>query len=115
MTARRLSRGTPYILTSTEVAEILKNLPPRIEQAIAALLNMTVDDWREQPAKVRAKQIVDYQNAGAFAASMAAAGKAIGDLETVALPSVQPTDANDLRDRVERLELILTSTSKKGA
>ena len=121
MTARRISRGTPYILTSTEVAEILKNLPPRIESALAALMNMTVEDWHKQAPKVKAKQVLDYQNAGAFAATMAAAGKAIGDLEAVALPSVRPTDPDALVESVidglhkRGLIVINPSTAQKGA
>lgn len=92
MTQARLSRGTPYILSSAQVEDILKHLPPRVELAVAATMNLTVEDWRKQAAKVRVKQIIDHQNAGILAATMAAAERAIGDLESASLPAVQPTD-----------------------
>jgi hypothetical protein len=120
VTARRISRGTPYILTNTEVEEILKHLPARIETAVAALMNLTVDDWHKQPAKLRAKQIIDFQNAGAFAATMAAAEKAIGDLEAAAVPTIQRTDMGELMESlIEELHrrgliVINPSTVKQG-
>ena len=116
---RRISRGTPYILTATEVTEILKHLPPRIELAVAALMNVTVDVWRAQPDKIRARQIIDYQNAGMFAATMAAAERAIGDLEVAALPTAHPTEAlvDQLIDGLHRRGLVVInpSTAQKGA
>lgn len=94
---RRISRGTPYILTATEIEQILKHLPPRVETSLAALMNLSLDEWRAQPVKVKAKQIVDHQNAGAFAATMAASERAIGDLEAAATPTIA-TDPDALLD-----------------
>jgi len=118
----RLSRGTPYILTATEVEETLKHLPPRIELAVAALMNMTVDDWRKQESKLRVKQIVDYQNAGSVAATLAASARAIGDLEAAALPAIHPVENTDtlidqVIDGLHRRGLVVMNpvTAKKGA
>jgi hypothetical protein len=119
---RRISRGTPYILTATEISETLKHLSPRIETAIATLMNLSVEQWRAQADKVKAKQLVDFQSAGALAATMAASERAIGDLEAAAYPTVTPSNADDLVDSVieglHKRGLIVINPSnaqKKGA
>jgi hypothetical protein len=90
---KRISRGTPYILT--------------------------VDDWRDQNDRVKVKQLVDFQNSGAFAATLATAAKAISDLEEVAFPVISPSVDEELRaaldllnEQVQKHDALLTKASK---
>lgn len=99
----RLSVGTPYIHTEVSIEASLSALTPRVEQAIAALLNMTTDDWRAQPDRVKVKQLVDFQTAGAVAATLAAASRATAELEAAAFASgIQPTPEGE-EQLVERV------------
>ena len=101
--SRRISRGTPYILTQAELENMLGSITPRQEEQIAALLEMSVEDWRKQPKAKRAKQMVDFQNRGQWAASMAAAAKAQTDLEATAFAVTMQTKAQSLSDDVAAL------------
>ena len=102
MAPRRISISTPYVLTESEVETLLKSLTERVETAIAAMVNLSLDDWRAQTRRIKAKQIVDFQNAGVLAASMVGAAKAVNELDAVAFPAVSPpTEPDDaLVDRV---------------
>jgi hypothetical protein len=116
---KRISRGTPYILTTDDIGNALASIPPRVEEAIAYLLNMTVDDWRAQTDRIKVKQLVDFQNAGAFAATLATAAKAIGDLEEVAFPVITASVDEELRaaldllnEQVQKHDAMLAKVSK---
>lgn len=119
MTARRISRGTPYILTTDDITNALAAIPPRVEEAIANLMNMGVEDWRAQNDRVKVRQLLDYQNAGAFAATLSTAAKAIADLDEVAFPVITPSVDEELRaaldllnEQVAKHDAILTKVAK---
>lgn len=116
---KRISRGTPYVLTTGDVENVLGSMTPRMEESIAALLDMPVDEWRKQTKAKRAKQLVDFQNRGAAAAAFAAAAKAQTDLEEAAFAATQRTEAASIIDELEALKAMvadLTHThQKKGA
>lgn len=120
---KRISRGTPYILTAVDIDNMLRALTPRMEEIIAAMLDMTVEDWRKQPKRKKVAQLVDHQNRGQFAAAQNASTRALTDWEE-AVTAVRPTDVTENRlDRLEmlvsdianRLDTITGRTSKKGA
>lgn len=105
---RRISRGTPYILTTSDIENVLGSLTPAIEEAVASLLDMTVDEWRKQSKQRRAKQLVDFQNRGQFAASMTASAKAQTDLQEVAFAVTQRTEAASVAEDVQALKEIVS-------
>lgn len=112
---KRLSRGTPYVLSTADVENVIASLPPRVENAIASLLDMTLDQWRRLPKAKRARHIVDFQNRSQLAATLAAGAKAHTDLEAAAFAVTEKAEADTLAERVARLEQVITRTSKKGA
>ena len=114
---KRISRGTPYVPTTADVENVIASLSPKVENAIASLLDLTLDEWRKLPKAKRVRHIVDYQNRAQLAASMAASAKAHTDLEAGAIadPDQAEAEAETLTDLVARLESMLTRTSKKGA
>lgn len=97
---KRISRGTPYVLSSTDMEHALAALSPRMEGAVAAILNMTVADWREQDDRLKVKQLIDFQNSAQLAATLATAAKAQTDLEDLpeALGTHVPREIVDLLD-----------------
>ena len=50
---RRMSRGTPYILATSEVENVLKSLTPKMGDHVASLLDMSGDQWRALPDDVK--------------------------------------------------------------
>lgn len=124
MTARRISRGTPYILSSTDMENALAALTPRMEESIAAVLDMPHGEWRAQPLAAKVRQLIDHQTRGQAAAAFATAAKAQTDLEEAAHAITAQAEASVLRDEVAALrdmvaELLKTtdkpaSTSRKG-
>ena len=120
---KRISRGTPYILTAVDIDNMLGALTPRMEEIVAAMLDMHVDEWRKQPKRKKVAQLVDHQNRGQFAAAQNASTRALTDWEE-AVTAIRPTDVTENRlDRLEmlvadiagRLDTITGRTSKKGA
>lgn len=116
---KRISRGTPYVLTTGDVENVLGSMTPRMEESIAALLDMPVDEWRKQTKAKRAKQLVDFQNQGAAAAAFAAAAKAHTDLEEAAFAVTQRTEAESIIGELEALKAMVAdlthSHHTKGA
>lgn len=104
---RRISRGTPYVLTTSDIENVLASLTPAIEDAIAALLGLTVDEWRKQPKAKRVKQLVDFQNNGQVAATLAASAKAQTDLQEVAFAATQRVEAASVTADVQALKEIV--------
>ena len=100
---KRISRGTPYVMTTGDVEMALTALSPRTEEAIASLMNMTVEAWRKQSKGKRASQIVAFTNSGQLAAMLAASAKAHVDLEDSAFAVTQATEAKSVRDEVTEL------------
>lgn len=100
---KRISRGTPYVMTTGDVENALMALTPRTEESIASLMDMTVEAWRAQSPGKRASQIVAYTNSGQLAALLAASAKAHTDLEDSAFAVTQATEAQSLRDEVVAL------------
>lgn len=111
---KRISRGTPYVLSTADVENVIASLPPKMEASIATLMDLTVEDWRKLPKAKRVRHIIDYQSRAQLAASIAASAKAHTDLEAAASPITQQAEAETLTDRVARLENIL-SPARKGA
>lgn len=109
---KRISRGTPYILTTDDITNALAAIPTRVEEAIANLMNMSAEDWRAQNDRVKVRQLVDYQNTGAFAATLTASAKAISDLDEVAFPVITPSVDEELR---AALDLLAEQVSKHEA
>lgn len=101
---KRISRGTPYILTEADLDNLLKSLTPRMEANICALLEMTVEDWRKLGKRVQARHLVDFQNRGVGAASLAAAAKAQTDLEEAAQAVTLASQAQSIVDDVAALK-----------
>ena len=112
---KRISRNTPYVLTTADVENVLASVPPKVENAIAALLDMTLDEWRKMPKTKRVRHIVDYQNQAQLAASMAASAKAHTDLQAAAFAVTEQAEAETLSERVARLESLINRTAAKGA
>ena len=114
---KRISMCTPYVLTTADVENVIASLTPKVENAIASLLDLTLDEWRKLPKAKRVRHIVDYQNRAQLAASMAASAKAHTDLEAAAFAVTEQAEAESdtLTQRVARLESMLTRTSRKGA
>lgn len=104
---KRISRGTPYVLNQGDVENYLASVTPRTEQAIAALLGMEVQTWRDQTKAMKVKQILDFQNSGVGAATLAAAAKAQRDLEEVAFGPTEPTPEELDEAKMQRLAEIL--------
>ncbi len=113
--ARRISRGTPYVLTAAEVENLLGALTPRMEEQIAAMLDTTVEAWRKESKGKRAKHLVDYQNRGQLAAVLAASAKAHTDLEAAAFAVTMQTEAQSLADTVADLQSLVHGLVKGGA
>jgi hypothetical protein len=113
--ARRISRGTPYVLTAGEIENLLGALTPRMEEQVAAMLDMTVEAWRKESKAKRAKHIVDYQNRGQFAAVMTAAAKAQTDMEGAAFAVTMQTEAQALSETVAELTELVHGLVKAGA
>ena len=113
--SRRISRGTPYVLTAGEIENLLGALTPRMEEQIAAMLDMPVEEWRKQTKAKRAKHLVDYQNRGQFAAVMAASAKAHTDLEAAAFAVTLQTEAQSLSDDVAALKDLVHDLVKGGS
>lgn len=101
---KRLSRGTPYVMTTGDVETALASLTPRVEESIASLMDMTVAQWRRQTKTKKAAQIVRFTNSGQLAALLAAAAKAHTDLEASAFAVTESAQAKTLADRVRELE-----------
>lgn len=97
---KRISRGTPYVMTTGDVEMALTALSPRTEEAIASLMDMTVEAWRKQTKGKRASQIVAFTNSGQLAAMLAASARAHTDLEDSAFAVTQATEAQSMRDEV---------------
>lgn len=115
MTAR-LSRGTPYILSSSDIENVLKSMTPKFEANIARILDMTDEEWRTLDKKVKVRHIIDFQNRATLAATMAAGAKAHTDLEAAATVITDTAEAQTLRDEVRALtELVKDLTKKQGA
>lgn len=123
---RRISRGTPYVLTTADIENVLGSLTPRIEEAVASLVDMTVDQWRKQSKAKKAKQLVDFQNRGLLSATLASAAKAQTDLEEAAFIVTQASEAHSvtadvaaLREMVAemsaRMDALTGKSHKKGA
>ena len=68
------------MLASSDIENILGSLTPRVEESVAALVDMTPSEWRKQSREKKAKQLVDFQNRGLLAATLASAAKAQTDL-----------------------------------
>ena len=70
---RRISRGTPYILTTGEIESRLATLKddPQMEQATAETFGLTVEQWRKLTVAKRAKHLIDLQERGLLAAATA--------------------------------------------
>jgi hypothetical protein len=104
------------VLSTTDMENALAAVSPRVEEAIAALFNLTAEEWRAQPARVQVKQLVDFQNSAQLAATLAASAKAHTDLESVAFAAVAPSATDDLRAAMELLtEQVAAITAKVGA
>ena len=101
--SRRISRGTPYVLTAAEIENLLGALTPRMEEQVAAMLDMSVEVWRKESKGRRAKHVVDYQNRGQFAATMAASARAHTDMESAAVAITQAIEAQTLTATVSAL------------
>lgn len=112
--ARRISRGTPYVLTASEIENLLGALTPRMEEQVAAMLEMPVEDWRKQAKAKRAKQLVDFQSRGQFAAAMAASAKAQTDMEAAAFAVTMQTEAQSLADEVSALKDLVHGLATRG-
>lgn len=121
---KRLSRGTPYILTSGEIEIVLMSVTKKTATHIAQLLEMTYEDWEALSDRVRAKHIVDYQNSSILAASLAAGAKAHTDLEASSSAITSTAQVEHLTEEVRVLrDLVkeltdnansINSTAKKG-
>lgn len=119
---KRISRGTPYVLSQADIENALMGLRPRTEEAIASLMDMSPEKWRAQTKAKRASQIVHYQNSGQLAASIAAVAKAHTDLEDAAFTVTQITEAQsvtedvaELKRKVADLVDLLRPVGKRGA
>lgn len=115
---RRISRGTPYILSATEVENVLRSLTPKMEEHIASLLDISADQWRKLEDPVKVRHIIDFQNRATLAATLAAAAKAHTDLEDASVVVTQAVEADTLRDEVKALrEMVhdLNARHQKGA
>ena len=114
---KRISRGTPYVLTTADVENVIASLSPKVENAIASLLDLTLDEWRKLPKAKRVRHIVDYQNRAHRASSRPGSAKARPAPGAAASAVTEQAEAEPetLTERVARLESMLTRTSKKGA
>jgi len=112
--SRRISRGTPYVLTAAEIENLLGALTPRMEEQVAAMLEMPAAEWRKQTKAKRAKQLVDFQTRGQFAAAMSAAAKAHTDMEAAAFAVTMQTEAQSLTDEVAALTELVHGLVKGG-
>jgi ubiquinone biosynthesis protein UbiJ len=104
MPARRLSRGTPYILTTTEIQQLIDSLTPRQEEAIAQIVGLTLSAWRKQGAAKKAHQVANYLNTAQISAAVAAAAKANADLEAAAFVITEAAEVDNLAHKVQALE-----------
>lgn len=104
----RLSRGTPYILTSADIENALKALTPRTEAAIAQVLELTAEQWHALDDKVKVRHIIDFQNRSILAASLAAGAKVHTDLEEAAYAVTRVHEADTLADEVRALRELVT-------
>lgn len=114
---KRISRGTPYVLTQTDIDNALAALTPRIEESIAAAMDMTPEDWRKQTKARKVKQIIDHQTRGQLAASMNAANRAQTDFEESAKAISATHEVEVLREEIAALTALvqsMTGTAKKG-
>jgi len=111
---KRISRGTPYILTESDLDNLLKSLTPRMEANICALLDMTVEDWRKLTKRVQARHLIDFQNRGVGAASLAAAAKAQTDLEEAAQAVTLQSQAQSIVDEFNALKEMVHDLTKKA-
>ncbi len=105
------------MLASSDIENILGSLTPRVEESVAALVDMTPSEWRKQSREKKAKQLVDFQNRGLLAATLASAAKAQTDLEEAAFAVTQASEAKSLTEDVEALkEMVadLTAKAKHG-
>ena len=107
---KRISRGTPYILSAVDIDNMLGALTPRMEELIAAMLEMTIDEWRNQPKRKKVAQLVDHQNRGQFAAAQNASTRALTDWEE-AVTAVRPTDVTE--NRLDRLEMLVADIANR--
>lgn len=117
---KRISRGTPYVLSRGDIENALASLTPRTEEAIAALFGISVDQWRRQTSEVKCKQVIDFQNSAALAATLAAGARVHTDLESAAFAVTQATEAQTLAEEVRALremvqELTHRPAAKRGA
>lgn len=108
---RRMSRGTPYVMTTGDVETALAALTPRAEESIASLMDMTVEQWREQSKPKRASQIVAYTNSGQLAALLSASARAHTDLEDAAFAVTQVAEAQSMREEMAALRGIVEEMS----
>lgn len=81
----RISRPSPYVLTAQDVENTLAAITPAVAESIARLVGMTPEQWTAQDARVKARQLVDFQSVGQLAAALNASARAISDLQQVAL------------------------------
>ena len=70
------------------------------------MLEMTIDEWRNQPKRKKVAQLVDHQNRGQFAAAQNASTRALTDWEE-AVTAVRPTDVTE--NRLDRLDAMLVA------
>lgn len=115
---RRISRGTPYVLTSGEVEIALKSLTPKTVLAIASLLEMTVADWDALDDRMKVKHLIDYQNSSILAATLAAGAKAHTDLEAAGIIQTREATVDALTAEIDTLREMVRElneqTPKKG-
>lgn len=111
---KRLSRGTPHILTASEIEVTLATVDrdPLLEQAIASIYHYDVEDWRKLPKAQRAKHIIDTQYQGRMSAILSTSLKARRDLlfETQVMDERTIDDTTNARLSMleEKVDLLLT-------
>lgn len=104
---KRLSRGTPYFMTDSEIEAILASIREDnvLEEAIAAAFDMTVTDWRKLAKGKRVAMWQQLQERGRLSAIGAQSIKARREfIEQSFMHQRGDDDPNTLADRIQRVE-----------
>ena len=103
---KRISRGTPHVLTTGEIESIFAALSkdPLLEGAVAQAFDMTVESWRHQTKAKRVAQFLDLQERGRLAAVGAQSLKARRDFMAEAYMVANNEDPSSVADRLRLVE-----------